>query len=47
VDLSKFEAIEFEWDERNLTEIDGHDISDWECEECFFNAHEVYRNKRK
>lgn len=47
MDLSKFETIEFEWDEGNLVEIDGHDIDDWECEECFFNAHEVYRDKRK
>ena len=47
MDLSKFEAIEFEWDGANLTEIEGHEINDWECEECFFNSHEVYRNKRK
>lgn len=47
MDLSKFAAIEFEWDSGNLMEIEQHRVNDWECEECFFNDHEVYRNKRK
>ena len=47
VDLSKFAAIKFEWNSGNLAEIENHRVSDWECEECFFNDHEVYRNKRK
>ena len=46
MDLSKFAAVEFEWDNGNLSEIERHRVADWECEECFFNAHEVYRNKR-
>lgn len=46
VNLAKFEAIEFEWDEGNLIEIEGHSVDYWECEECFFNEHKVYRNKR-
>ncbi|MBI3246851.1 MAG: hypothetical protein HYZ50_10125 [Deltaproteobacteria bacterium] len=47
MDFSKFEEIGFEWNEGNLAEIEGHDIGDWECEECFFNDQQVYRNKRK
>ena len=47
MDLSKFAAIEFEWDGGNLDEIEWHQVNDWECEECFFNDHEVYRNKRQ
>jgi uncharacterized DUF497 family protein len=47
VDLSKFVAIEFEWDRGNLDEIEWHQVNDWECEECFFNDHKVYRNKRQ
>jgi uncharacterized DUF497 family protein len=46
VDLRKFAAIAFEWDKGNLPEIEQHRVNDWECEECFFNAHEVYQNKR-
>jgi uncharacterized DUF497 family protein len=47
VDLNKFETIEFEWDSGNLAEIEDHRVNDWECEECFFNDHQVYRNTRK
>lgn len=47
MDLGKFAAVEFEWDSGNLEEIEQHRVSDWECEECFFNEHEVHRNKRK
>jgi uncharacterized DUF497 family protein len=47
VDLSKFTTIEFEWDRNNLPEIEAHNVETWECEECFFNDHQVYRNKRK
>jgi uncharacterized DUF497 family protein len=47
MDLRKFNAIEFDWDPGNLGEIERHRVSDWECEECFFNEHEVYRNRRK
>ena len=47
MDLGKFDAIEFEWDSGNLVEIERHRVNDWECEECFFNDPEVYRNKRK
>jgi uncharacterized DUF497 family protein len=47
VDLNQFEAIEFEWDEDNIVEIEAHSVAEWECEECFFNSHDVYRNKRK
>ena len=47
MDLSKFAEIEFEWDDNNLIEIEGHRVAEWECEECFFNDPEVYRNKRQ
>jgi len=47
VDLSKFIALEFEWDHGNLEEIERHQVQDWECEECSFNNHDVYRNKRQ
>ena len=47
MDLNKFVELTFEWDTGNLSEIEAHRVTDWECEECFFNAHEVYRNKRK
>jgi len=47
MDLGKFAAIEFEWASGNLEEIEQHRVSDWECEERFFNDHQVYRNKRK
>ena len=47
VQLAKFRSIEFEWDEHNLGEIAGHGIGPDEAEQCFFNSHRVYRNKKK
>ena len=47
VQISKFRWIEFEWDEHNLDELQGHSITPNEAEECFYNEHEVFRNKKK
>ena len=47
VQISKFRWIEFEWDEYNITELQGHSIAPNEAEECFYNKHEVFRNKKK
>lgn len=47
VQPSKFKWLDFEWDENNLSELAGHSIEFWEAEECFYNSHRVYRNKRK
>ena len=47
VQLSKFKWLEFEWDEHNIEELAYHGIRPWEAEECFYNAHDVYRNKKK
>ena len=47
VQPAKFRSIEFEWDEHNLSEITGHGVSADETEQCFYNRHKVYRNKRK
>jgi len=47
VQVSKFKWLEFEWDEYNVTEIQGHSIEPNEAEACFYNAHEVFRNKKK
>ncbi len=47
VQISKFRWIEFEWDENNIAELDRHSIAPNEAEECFYNKHEVFRNKKK
>lgn len=47
VQPSKFKWLEFEWDEHNLSELDGHGLRFWEAEECFYRPHRVFRNKRK
>lgn len=47
VQPAKFRSLEFEWDEYNLEEIARHHIAPWEAEECFFNRHRVFRNKKK
>jgi len=47
VQLSKFNWLEFEWDEHNREELFGHSVETWEAEECFYNPHRVYRNKGK
>ena|SRR5579883_1577940 len=47
VQPSKFKHLEFEWNENNLEELAGHAVAFWEAEECFYNPHRTYRNKRK
>ncbi len=47
VQPSKYEILDFEWDEHNLSEIYDHRVEYFEAEECFFNHHQVFRNKRK
>ena len=47
VQPSKFKWLEFEWDEHNLEELAAHRLQFWEAEECFYNAHRVFKNKRK
>lgn len=47
VQISKFRWIEFEWDEYNIEELQWHSIAPNEAEECFYNKHEVFRNKKK
>jgi len=47
VQISKFRWIEFEWDEHNISELDKHSIAPNEAEECFYNEHAVFRNKKK
>ena len=47
VQISKFRWIEFEWDEYNVTELQGHSIAPNEVEACFYNEHEIFRNKKK
>ena len=47
VQISKFRWIEFEWDENNIAELDRHSIAASQAEECFYNEHEVFRNKKK
>jgi uncharacterized DUF497 family protein len=47
VQPAKFRSIEFEWDENNLDEIARHQVGYEEAEECFFNRHQVFRNKKK
>lgn len=47
VQPAKFRSIEFEWDEHNLDEIAAHHVGYEEAEQCFFNRHQVYRNKKK
>ena len=47
VQPAKFRTIEFEWDEHNLEEIARHQVGYEEAEQCFFNRHQVYRNKKK
>lgn len=47
VQPAKFRSIEFEWDEYNLDEIARHHVGYEEAEECFFNRHQVFRNKKK
>jgi len=47
VQPAKFRSIEFEWDEYNLDEIAAHQVGYEEAEQCFFNRHQVYRNKKK
>lgn len=47
VQVSKFKWLEFEWDEHNTTELRRHSIEPSEAEECFYNEHEVFRNKKK
>ena len=46
VQPAKFRSIEFEWDEHNLDEIARHQVGYEEAEECFFNRHQVFRNKK-
>ncbi|OGP04501.1 MAG: hypothetical protein A2Z91_00860 [Deltaproteobacteria bacterium GWA2_38_16] len=47
VQVSKFKWLEFEWDEHNTEELQRHSVFPTETEECFYNEHEVFRNKRK
>lgn len=47
VQPSKFRHLDFEWDENNVDELMAHGIGSWEAEECFYNQHRTYRNKRK
>ena len=47
VQISKFKWIEFEWDESNISELDRHSIAASQAEECFYNEHEVFKNKKK
>jgi uncharacterized DUF497 family protein len=47
VQPSKFKWLEFEWDEYNLEELAAHHLQLWEAEECFYNQHQVFRNKRR
>lgn len=47
VQPNKFKTIEFEWDEHNLHEVFQHAVAPDKAEFCFFNAHRVYRNKKK
>lgn len=47
VQPSKFKHLEFNWDEHNIEEILAHSVQTNEVEECFYNRHTVYRNKRK
>ena len=47
VQPSKFKHIEFDWNEYNLIEIARHSIEFFEAEECFYNFHRVYKNKKK
>ena len=47
VQISKFRWIEFEWDEHNISELDKHSIVPNEAEECFYNKHQVWVNKKK
>ena len=47
VQPAKFRTIEFEWDEYNLEEIAAHQVGYEEAEQCLFNRHQVYRNKKK
>ena len=47
VQPSKFKWLDFDWDEHNLGELAAHGIEFWEAEECFYNPHRVFRNKRK
>lgn len=47
VQPAKFRSIDFEWDEHNLDEIAAHQVGFEEAEQCFFNRHQVYRNKKK
>lgn len=47
VQVSKFKWLEFEWDEHNTIELLQHSIEPSEAEECFYNKHEVFRNKKK
>ncbi len=44
---SKYNEIEFEWDHGNIMEIGKHHVFTYEAEECFFNRHQVFRNKSK
>ena len=47
VQPSKFRWLDFEWDGGNLGELAGHGVKFWETEECFFNNHRTFRNKKK
>jgi uncharacterized DUF497 family protein len=47
VQPSKFKLLEFEWDEHNLIELERHGVEVWEAEDCFYNPHRSFRNKKK
>jgi uncharacterized DUF497 family protein len=47
VQPSKFKRLEFEWDEHNMGELARHDVVYTEAEQCFYNEHRVFRNKKK
>ena len=43
----KFGYLEFEWDERNLSERSAHGLEFWEAEESFFLPYRLFRSKSK